>query len=858
MFLTNLRSINNKFDDLCCQIFTTNPDIVICTETWLNSNTPIRAVNIQGYDCFRSDRINDSGRGGVAIWSKSFLKAENLEFQCFDNIEICCVKVPACRVLVIGVYIPPGLSQSNFQAFCNYFCNKLDSTLNRSFRCRLLVAGDFNRYDCTFLTHNFSLSNIVSEPTRLNAVLDLVFVDPLIKQRYAIHNVKIGPPIGSSDHNTVLVIPSNSNVTDSSRKHEIYDLRESHVLEFEKEFLCHQLLSPFYEENDIDVKCNMFIKIISDSMRVIPKHVVYLSDSDSPWFTPFLKHLINKRWEAFRSRDWVMYNYLKAKVRCEIFRAKQHYFQKKSKSAKGMWSFVNIERGSRSNNNLNSLIKDNNTESGLNQLNSFFCSVMNPLTEDSFNLDTIDDGWMPSLTVIDVWRILSHLQSKATGSDDIPTRLYKKSALVLAEPIYHLIVTALQQRRFPTPWKIADVVPVPKSSNGSSLDCRPISLLPVPSKIAEEIILRDLRSRLSACLGNEQFGVRKSSSTTHAIISAYDHLTKHFDDLNVGASLLISFDFSKAFDKVDFAILLSRLKDLDIPSGFVIFLKNYLQNRQQRVRICNMKSELKTITSGVPQGSLLGPYLFGIFIASLRPQYPSSCMIKYVDDVCIIAGVRKSAFNCDIEKISQEINNIRVWSSSNNMVLNAEKTTGLINYRGSFKMTCDIENALGSVKFQQTVRLLGVMISSNLTWTSHVDSVVKKCSQRMYILRRIKNFTSIREFISVYNALIRSLIEYACPAFVCLPVGDQRRLQKIQNRCARIKDQIDLPNLSDRRKSLAMKLFNKIPFCDTFINSLRPDSLPSGRISVPYCRTSIRRNSFFPFISILSSESICD
>ena len=128
----------------------------------------------------------------------------------------------------------------------------------------------------------------------------------------------------------------------------------------------------------------------------------------------------------------------------------------------------------------------------------------------------------------------------------------------------------------------------------------------------------------------------------------------------------------------------------------------------------------------------------------------------------------------------------------------------------------------------------------------------------MYILRRIKHFSTDDEYVMVYNALIRSLIEYACPAFVGLSFNDQNRLQRIQNRCARIKNGIVLPNLADRRNSMAMKLFSKLSFCDTFLRDLVPIALPSGRSSVPYCRTSLRRNSFFPFMCISSSESFCD
>ena len=858
ILLTNLRSINNKFDDLRCQVSTYNPDIVICTETWLAPFFPNQAFTIPGYVCYRADRINGSVGGGVAIWSKVCLCAEDLQFQTSEDIELCCVKLPHCKLIIIGVYLPPGLRQAVFQEFRNKFCDTLDSVLLRLPQYRPIVAGDFNRYNCAFLSNIFSLTNIVTEPTRLDATLDLVFVDASIKQRYPSQNVEVGPPIGSSDHNTVMVFPSNAVNCRASRKHIFYDLRLSHVLAFERQFLNHCELPTFYALTDVDQKCDCFFRVMIDSMRVIPQHVVYLTDSDAPWFTPFLKHLVNKRWEAFRSHDWQMYNYLKIKVKSEIFKAKNNYFQKKRSTVKGLWSYVNMERGSNDNAQFDLLTKNSPIKTVLNRLNEHFSSAMNTQSAPADLSNFEDDGWMPSFTAVDVWQILSRLKSKATGSDDIPTILYKKSALILAEPIFHLIKACLQQRRFPLAWKIADLVPVPKSSKVSLTNFRPISLLPIPAKVAEQIILRDVRLHLSSCFGDNQFGIRKMSSTTHAIIAAHECLTRLSDDPDIGASVLISFDFSKAFDKISHQFLVSRAMELNLPSGFVIFLENYFCQRKQCVRMHGQRSDFNVMTSGVPQGSLLGPYLFGIFISTLRPLFSTTSMIKYVDDVYIIAGIRKDHSTCDAEKVSREIVGIRQWSSSNCMTLNSEKTSGLVKYCGNFKESFNVEAHISVVHFQPSLRFLGVLFDNSFGWSSHVNYIERKCAQRMYILRRIQCHTSYEEFVTVYISLIRTLIEYAAPAFIGLSAGDQRRLQMIQNRCMRIKEGVVLPKLSDRRWSLAMNLFRKIPFTDTFLRTLLPSSLPSGRLCVPFCRTSLRRTSFIPCMSIVLSRSFYD
>ena len=303
-----------------------------------------------------------------------------------------------------------------------------------------------------------------------------------------------------------------------------------------------------------------------------------------------------------------------------------------------------------------------------------------------------------------------------------------------------------------------------------------------------------------------------------------------------------------------------RMIDLKLPNGFIMLMESYLRNRQQRVRIGGVKSSLRTVTSGVPQGSLLGPYIFGIFISSLDPCYSSTLMIKYVDDVCILSAIRRAHANDDINSVISEIASISTWSISNKLKLNSDKTVGLINYRRRFRDSFDIESMILNVNFKSCVRFLGVWLDDNLGWESHVSFIEKKCSQRMYILRRIRAVTSKEQFINIYCALVRSLLEYACPVFIGIPTSLSKRLQRIQNRCLRcyVKDTVRLDVLEERRKMIALRLFGKIPTSDTLLSTLVPSSLPSGRVSFPYCRTTLRRNSFLPTMCIILSSVICD
>lgn len=858
IFLTNLRSVRNKFDELCCQMSALNVDVAICTETWLSSNDSVDAFNINGYICNRTDRYNDSGHGGVAVWTKNNLCASKIAFPLYDFLEICAVQLPVPKLIVVGMYLPPGIPMSSFNHFCESFVKFVDDMLNLQPHHKLIVAGDFNQYDRSFLSSNLSLRNIVTGPTRLNANLDLIFVDKRISERYDSNSVIIGPPIGSSDHRSVFAMSSNSASRRDFKKHILFDLRLSNVLAFEQRFLSRDFKF-FYSCTDIEDKCSIFYDFLSDAMSAIPKHVVFLTNTDQPWMTPFVKFLIDARWKAYRSRKWNLYNNLKLKTNREIWRAKKAFFLKKCKSPKGLWSYVNFERGS-SKSGISSFVDSfGSLNDFLHAMNQHFCAVMLPSSKSSafVNLPD-DDAWFPAFTVVDVWESLRRLPCKATGSDDIPTKLYKKAALVLAEPLYHLMTECIRQRRFPSAWKTADVIPVPKTTGKSVDDYRPISLLPVPAKLTEKFILRNMKQQLSRLLGDNQFGIRKHSSTTHAIIATHDAMTSHADDNAVGASVFIAFDFSKAFDRIDHQKLIFKASNMNLPAGFVRLLSDYLANRQQRVRVCGQKSDLQPISSGVPQGSLLGPYLFGLFIACLQPLYSSTMMLKYVDDVSLVAPVRKSDVTADLKSIQSEVNNISGWSSVNKLSLNVTKTSGIIFSRGCFKQIHNVESILNNVQFKESIRFLGVVLDENLHWKSHVNFIVKKCAQRLYILRRLKSVTSTKDFFIIYCGLIRSLIEYACPAFIGLSAPDLNRLQAIQKRCLKIKKLCNAPDLASRRLALALSVFYKLPQLDTFLNASFPMSLPSGRLEIPYCRTSLRRTSFIPYMTVNVSSVHCD
>ena len=858
--MANLRSIRNKFDDLLCHILIKQPGLIICSETWLNSEYPNEAFGIPGYVCHRADRQEARG-GGVAVWVKRCYRCESVHFNGLGHVEICAVKLIDVNLLICGIYIPPGLAASAFNQTRDDLQSALDNFLVSFPNYNIIIAGDFNQYNMSFLDQCFSLRNIVRCPTRLSANLDHIYIDKSLLDKYNSDKVEVGPPIGKSDHRSIFVHCETIYKKRSIRRHVVYDLRESHVLAFEKHFAGCRIMEALYQEDDLDGKCDIFYKFMYESLSKIPRRTVFLTESDVPWMTPFLKYLIDQRWQAYRNREWNRFNAFKDKIKRLINSAKAAFVNKKKNSVKDMWSYVKYERGSQSS-DLSSLFGEQySSVDVLDSFNEHFCSFMSPSSSISALDNLPDDDWMPCVHVYDVWKALKNLSPKATGSDNIPTLLYKKASASLAEPIHHLLTECYRMRRFPLLWKVADVVPVPKPGKLDMLNLRPISLLPIPAKLAEKFALDSMKTQMTTLLGSNQFGIRKNSSTTHAVITAHDMLTRHADDPNKAASMLICFDFSKAFDKVPHNTLLRRLNELRLPTGFCLLMNNYLSDRRQCVRYNGECSNIKRVTSGVPQGSLLGPYLFGLFVSSLEPVFPKfTCMVKYVDDICMVFGIQKEHgyLVTDVRKVQSELSNLIQWSSVNGLALNTKKTTGLVRYKGM--PSYHIEFLLPSIKFQSSIRLLGVIFDQSFGWKCHVDLIERKCSQRLYILRRIRAFLSQRVLLDVYCGLIRSLLEYACPLFLGMSVLDSRRLQRIQDRCLRIigvnSSMVD--DLSTRRNKMALQFLQGVSKQDTVIKELLPATLRSGRIAVPFCHTSIRQKSFFPFVSLSIAHCHCD
>ena len=447
------------------------------------------------------------------------------------------------------------------------------------------------------------------------------------------------------------------------------------------------------------------------------------------------------------------------------------------------------------------------------------------------------------ITVSEVRKALKDLKSKkATGVDGVPSRLLKDGSDALAPPLPVIFNLTIEQNVIPAEWKKAKVTPLHKSgTKDDPRNYRPISVLPVVCKVLERLIHKQLPSYFDDhnLLCKSQSGFRRMHSTETAVTYFADEILMNMDKGLVTGSVFI--DLAKAFDTVDHDILLSKLEYYGVCDESLPWFKHYFMGRKQVVHIDSQSSEELAITSGVPQGSNLGPLLFIVYINDL-PLCVKHCSVNmYADDtVLYLAGPTVNNFNFHI---NQDLQCLSEWLEDNNLVLNVSKTKCVL-FTSQRHKECDCTlnlNLLGkAISCETTFKYIGLVFDNFMTWKAHADYVCKKVASRVSILGRVRRFVTQEAAQLVHNALILPLFDYCDITWSNLLQQDIDRLQRLQNRSARIItrcsrsseaiEQLHWPTLSSRRSHHKAKLVF------LFLHSLVPSYfssftfIPQGKV----------------------------
>ena len=351
------------------------------------------------------------------------------------------------------------------------------------------------------------------------------------------------------------------------------------------------------------------------------------------------------------------------------------------------------------------------------------------------------------------------------GYDEISTKVIKQSILYISSPLAYICNLMLSSGVFPTRLKFAEIKPLYKKGDKMDItNYRPISLLPSFSKIFEKVIFRRLTQHFDGneILANEQFGFRSNSSTDLASYNLINEILMALNNkLLVGG---IFCDLRKAFDCVDHEILLTKIHKYGIVGKSYKLIRSYLENRRQRVIITNKSkpyySEWEPIKQGIPQGSVLGPLLFVIYVNDL-PQTINHLAnpVLFADDTSMIV---KSTDPMDfIDTIQRNIIHADRWFKSNSLSLNTDKTHLLQFYTKNDPIKdLQIRHENKQITTVNTIKFLGLIIDSTLSWKQHIESIIPKLNKACFAIRLVKPYMTLETLRMIYFSYFHSVLMY--------------------------------------------------------------------------------------------------
>ncbi|CAB3388510.1 Hypothetical predicted protein [Cloeon dipterum] len=329
----------------------------------------------------------------------------------------------------------------------------------------------------------------------------------------------------------------------------------------------------------------------------------------------------------------------------------------------------------------------------------------------------------------------------ATGPDDVPAVLLKRCAKTLCPSLAHIFNLSLRACDLPTDWKCAAVTPIPKDGEKSDLrNNRPISVTSLVGKLLEKHVRNQLAGFLDTnkALPDNQHGFRERRSCTTMLLRTLDSWTAAIDKNSGGHVHAIFLDWANAFDKVPHQRLLSKLQHHGIDGAALEWLKNFLVGRSQFVRFGGARSEPCVVSSGVVQGSVLGPLLFNVYVSDL-PAVVKTNLVQYADDCTIFREVTSQD---DVDELQEDLALIDIWCVNNGMQLNAKKCVAMDLSRARQPRLPQYMIGGAVLEYVSTQRLLGVHIARDLRWNHHVDVQRKKAAQTLgFAARNLRGCT---------------------------------------------------------------------------------------------------------------------
>ncbi len=884
--------------------------VVMATETWLSADIKNSEIFPPEYDVYRKDR--SSRGGGVLLLINNRLISSSLpELDSDCEIIWAKISIEGHKQLVVGsFYRPPNTNQA--------YLNNLQSSLSRisNTNSHVLLGGDFNAPDIDWeneqvkptssrpglhsslleTINDAGLVQIVDQPTRNNNILDLL----LTNNSTLITRHSITPGLAdTSDHDNVAVEINLRPKKMTRPPRPILQFGKQNTQKITEELdMLHQEFQNL-DSTSTDTE-SLWQKFKSGVQGIIQRNIpTKLSKGNKhlPWISQPTLRLIRKRnklytkWKKSRSSTAkAKLDQLKRSIKKNIYSAHNDYLNSLFEPAelgqrnnqKKFWTYIKsigkdtfgippLKDQSRG-----VLVADPKLKANI--LNKQYQSVFTQ--EDLTNqplLDTTTHPDIPNLEIAPsgIRKLLENLKPhKATGPDLIPARFLKEHAAQLAPILSIVFSKSVQEGRVPSDWKTANVIPVFKKGNKhEAANYRPVSLTSICSKVLEHVFASHIMSHLEPnILVDYQHGFRSARSCETQLVSFVEEVAKSVDNnkqVDVGIM-----DFSKAFDKVPHRRLLEKAKHYGIRGNLAAWIDSFLSGRSQKVLLEGHSSSPASVTSGVPQGTVLGPILFLIYVNDIGQNI--DCNIRLFADDCIV--YKEISAVTDASKLQQNINLLMDWEQKWQMSFNIQKChiMTISKKRSPLQFNYMMHNNI--LERVTTATYLGVEISSKLSWEPHISRITAKANRTLGMLRRNLKHAPQQTKALAYKSITRPLLEYSSsvwdPHTACL----KDKLESVQRRAARfvhnnycrdprnpkssvtnMQAQLGWVSLERRRLEARLYLFYKavhghiaIPVHTYLVPAGAPQQLTRNshqyeyKFQIPYARTNIYRHSFFP------------
>ena len=407
-----------------------------------------------------------------------------------------------------------------------------------------------------------------------------------------------------------------------------------------------------------------------------------------------------------------------------------------------------------------------------NNFNKYFTSVASEITKKIprtpksplayLSNRNMESFFISPCTSNEVSLVIQALKNgKSSGPNSIPIKLLKILEPHISVDVAILINESFETGIFPDKLKIAKVIPVfKKGLTSKNSNYRPISLLSIFSKLFEKLMHKRLYRFLEICdaLFCMQFGFRSGHSTDHALISLTETIKSSLDNKRFGCGIFI--DLQKAFDTVNHDSLLQKLEHYGIRGTALKWFQSYLTNRKQFVSINGHSSSQRDMTCGVPQGSVLGPLLFLIYINDLPKSSKLLSFYLFADDTNIY--FESDNLSTLAKKVNNELRKVRLWLDCNKLALNIDKTNFVLFHSSRRQLTDLPVLKIGKqcMNRAKCVKFLGVLMDENLSWKYHITGIYKKLSRTAGIFFKLRHYIPLSTLICLYNSLFSSFLNY--------------------------------------------------------------------------------------------------